>query len=170
MSLIEHRKRGPETASIGVITVSDTRTAETDKSGGIIKEILLEDNHSLIAYSIVRDDETHIVEAFQEMAADENMDAIIINGGTGLAKRDVTIEAISAFFEKDIVGFGELFRFLSYQEDIGSAAILSRAAAGTYNQKAVFIIPGSTGAVKLAMKKLILPEISHIIFELRKDK
>jgi molybdenum cofactor biosynthesis protein B len=94
--------------------------------------------------------------------------AVILNGGTGIAKRDVTIETIAPLFEKEIVGFGELFRMISYQEDIGSAAMLSRAAAGIYKNKAVFITPGSSGAVKLAMEKLILKELGHVIREIQK--
>lgn len=94
---------------------------------------------------------------------------ILTNGGTGIAKRDVTIETVSSLFDKEIPGFGELFRMLSYQEDIGSAAILSRAAAGVIKDKAVFLTPGSTGAVRLAMSKLILPELGHVVRELRKD-
>lgn len=91
------------------------------------------------------------------------------NGGTGIAGRDVTIEAVTEIFEKDIPGFGELFRYLSYKEDIGSAAILSRAAAGVLGQTAIISTPGSTGAVKLAMNRLIIPELSHISQEIKKD-
>ena len=100
---------------------------------------------------------------------DEDIDVILTNGGTGIAKRDVTIETVQSLLDKEIVGFGELFRMLSYQEDIGSAAILSRAIAGVVKNKAVFSTPGSTGAVKLAMNKLILPEIGHVVREIKKD-
>lgn len=154
--------------SIAVVTVSDTRNRQTDVSGQLICQLAEEKNLKIAAYEIVKDDAESIHKLMTHLLKDERVHAIITTGGTGIAKRDVTLEAVTPLFEKELSGFGELFRFLSYTEDIGSKALLSRAAAGTSSDKAIFVLPGSRGAVRLAMKKLILPEISHIYFELTK--
>ncbi|MDL4842029.1 MogA/MoaB family molybdenum cofactor biosynthesis protein [Aquibacillus rhizosphaerae] len=151
------------------MTVSDTRTEATDKSGQLIKELLLESGHQVKSYQIVRDDISEINTAVTHGINENAIDAVIINGGTGIAKRDVTIEAVRTLLDKELPGFGEIFRYLSYELDIGSAAIMSRALAGVARETALFSIPGSSGAVKLAMEKLILPEMGHIVMELRKD-
>ena len=168
MSVNEHRKASPSAVRCRVITVSDTRDADTDKSGRLMMELLADAGHIVAGYEIVKDDKREIENALKKALQDPGTDAILTNGGTGLAMRDVTIETVTPFFDKEIAGFGELFRMLSYQEDIGSAAILSRAAAGTAGSKVIFSVPGSSGAVKLAMKKLILPEAGHIVSELNK--
>lgn len=168
MSVHEHKKEAPRSVRCAVITVSDTRTEETDKSGKLIKELLQAHGHSIEHYEIAKDDGETIQAAFANAIRQPEVKAVIVNGGTGIAKRDVTIETLVPLFDKEIVGFGELFRMISYTEDIGSAAMLSRAAAGVCQDKAVFIIPGSSGAVKLAMKKLILNELGHIIREIQK--
>lgn len=152
-----------------VITVSDTRTEESDKSGKLMKDLLVEKGHKIVRYEIVKDEQLPIKEAILRGCEDTEVDAILLNGGTGIAKRDVTIETVQEIIEKEIIGFGELFRMLSYTEDIGSAAILSRAIAGVAMNTAIFSTPGSSGAVKLAMNKLILPELAHVIREVRKD-
>ena len=151
-----------------VITVSDTRTEETDKSGMLMKTLLEENGHKIVRYEIVKDEQLSINEAILKGCQDTLVDAILLNGGTGIAKRDVTIETVQEIIEKEIIGFGELFRMLSYTEDIGSAAILSRAIAGVAMNTAIFSTPGSSGAVKLAMNKLILPELAHVIREIRR--
>lgn len=153
---------------IAVLTVSDTRTAETDTGGGLIRTMAEAEGIEVIAYRIVRDDKVEIKLAVEEWLQEDSLDAIIATGGTGIAKRDVSIEAIEPFYEKEIPGFGEIFRFLSFTEDIGTRAVLSRASAGVARDKAIFILPGSRGAVKLAMERLIIPEMSHIAFELKK--
>lgn len=168
MSVHQHKKQAPASVNCAVITVSDTRTEETDKSGKLMKSLLQENGHEIGSYSIVKDDKDAIISSFREAADSPDIQAVLINGGTGIAKRDITIETISPFFEKEIVGFGELFRMISYLEDIGSAAIMSRATAGTYKNKAVFVTPGSSGAVRTAMEKLILKELGHVIRELKK--
>ncbi|WP_339162184.1 molybdenum cofactor biosynthesis protein B [Siminovitchia sp. FSL W7-1587] len=168
MSVHEHKKEAPRSVRCAVITVSDTRTEETDKSGKLIKELLQAHGHSIEYYEIAKDDGETIQAAFANAIRQPEVQAVIVNGGTGIAKRDVTIETLVPLFDKEIVGFGELFRMISYTEDIGSAAMLSRAAAGVCQDKAVFITPGSSGAVKLAMKKLILNELGHIIREIQK--
>lgn len=169
MSITEHKKTAQKQVRCKVITVSDTRDKETDKSGKLMMEMLEEAGHSIVDYVIVKDEAEPIREAVLSGCQQSDIDVVLTNGGTGIAKRDVTIETVQSIFEKEISGFGELFRMLSYQEDIGSAAILSRAAAGVINDRAVFSTPGSTGAVRLAMNKLILPEIGHVVKELKKD-
>jgi molybdopterin adenylyltransferase len=169
MSTQEHKKEAPRTVHCKVITVSDTRNRETDKSGKLMMELLEQAGHKIVDYVIVKDEEVAIKAEILKGCAREEVEVILTNGGTGIAKRDVTIETIQNLLDKEIVGFGELFRMLSYQEDIGSAAILSRAIAGVVDNKAVFSTPGSTGAVKLAMNKLILPEIGHVVREIQKD-
>lgn len=154
--------------SIAVLTVSDTRDLKTDESGKLIQKLAQEKDLVIAAYEIVNDDAEEIRKTVSRLLGQEDVDAVITTGGTGIAKRDVTFEAVTPLFEKELPGFGELFRFLSYTEDIGSKALLSRAAAGTSAHKALFVLPGSRGAVCLAMEKLILPEIRHIIFELTK--
>jgi molybdopterin adenylyltransferase len=164
MSTTEHKQGAPKTVHCKVITVSDTRNTDTDKSGKLMMELLEQAGHSIVDYVIVKDDAAPI-----RGCERDDIDVILTNGGTGIAKRDVTIETVQGLLDKEIVGFGELFRMLSYQEDIGSAAILSRAIAGVVRDKGVFSTPGSTGAVKLAMNKLILPEIGHVVREIKKD-
>lgn len=149
-------------------TISDTRTIETDESGALIKELIESQGHICIDRVIVRDEKQEIQQMILDAITENQVDAILLTGGTGISSRDVTIEAVEKMFEKDIPGFGELFRMVSYQEDIGSAAMMSRATAGVVNGKVIFAMPGSTKAVKLAMEKLILPEIGHIYGELHK--
>ncbi|MDA1477607.1 MogA/MoaB family molybdenum cofactor biosynthesis protein [Bacillus changyiensis] len=168
MSVEEHKKEAPDCVACQVVTVSDTRTKETDKSGQLMKDYLQNAGHQLVSYQIVKDNQEDIKAAVLEGCQDSRIDVILLNGGTGIAARDVTIEAICPLFSKELTGFGEIFRMLSYTE-IGSSAILSRAAAGVIQNKAVFLTPGSRGAVKLAMTKLIIPELAHVMRELRKD-
>jgi molybdenum cofactor biosynthesis protein B len=170
MSVEEHKREAPLSVRCKIVTVSDTRTKETDKSGQLMRQFLEENGHEVLQYEIVKDDAESIREAIVRGCYDEQIDAVLTNGGTGIAKRDVTIETVQKLLDKEIVGFGEIFRMLSYTEDIGSAAILSRAIAGVVNDTAVFSTPGSSGAVKLAMTKLIIPEISHVVREIRKDQ
>jgi molybdopterin adenylyltransferase len=169
MSVEEHKKEAPKMVKCKVITMSDTRTKETDKSGKLIHQLLEEGGFFVSAYTIVKDEKEEIKKAIEAGIASDEVDVILLNGGTGIAKRDVTIETIQPFLHKEIVGFGELFRMLSYTEDIGSAAILSRAIAGVSENTAIFAMPGSSGAVRLAMTKLILPELGHVVREIRKD-
>ncbi|CAM4258232.1 MogA/MoaB family molybdenum cofactor biosynthesis protein [Lacicoccus alkaliphilus] len=167
MSIVERIDRDIDVA---VITVSDTRTVETDKGGKLVQEYLAEINTVVKEehYTIVKDDEASIKEAVSGML-DDGVDAVITTGGTGIAARDVTIEAVRTFFDKEIEGFGEIFRMLSYTEDIGSRSILSRAVAGTHGSQVIISMPGSSGAVKLAMEKLVVPELNHLVFEVTKE-
>lgn len=152
-----------------VITVSDTRSFETDKSGQIIKQLLLDADHTVGVYTIIPDEPTQIQNQLQSLAKNMNLDAVICSGGTGIAPRDTTYDAIANLLEKTLPGFGELFRYLSYKE-IGSRAIASRAIAGVYQSKLIFSLPGSTNAVKLGMQQLILPELIHLVTQLRGAK
>ncbi|MBO8164436.1 MAG: MogA/MoaB family molybdenum cofactor biosynthesis protein [Brevibacillus sp.] len=168
MSTVAHKAEAPKAVGCMVITVSDTRTEATDKSGRLMKQYLEEAGHRTVLYQIVKDERKEIVEAIQTGASHPEVDVILLNGGTGIAVRDTTYEAVRELLEKEMPGFGELFRYLSFTEDIGSAAILSRAVAGTYRGRAIFSTPGSSGAVRLAMSRLIVPELGHVVRELRK--
>ena len=148
-----------------VLTISDTRTEANDASGGAIVELLTGAGHQVAGRRIVRDDPAAVRESVQ--SAVNSADVIITTGGTGITARDSTYEALAALLDKRLDGFGELFRMLSYAE-IGAAAMLSRATAGSIGATAVFSLPGSEHAVRLAMTKLILPEIGHVVRELRR--
>lgn len=156
------------TLNIAILTVSDTRTEKTDKGGLLISQLLEQASVHVVEKLICKDEINEIQAILKIWTSNDNIDAIITTGGTGIAKRDCTIEAILPSFTKEITGFGELFRFLSFTEDVGTKAMLSRAVAGVVNDKAVFVLPGSVGAIKLAINKLIVPELEHIIFELTK--
>ena len=167
MGYQEHEQRAqaeaPEAIRCAIITISDTRTPETDTSGAAIRAALDAAGHTVARYQIVKDEPAQIAALVSELA-EAGCQAILTNGGTGIARRDSTFEAIDALIEKRLPGFGELFRMLSYAE-IGPAAMLSRATAGTIGGALVFCMPGSTGAVRLAMEKLIIPELPHLIWE-----
>ena len=166
MSVHEHKEKGQKIVRCFVITVSDTRDESTDTSGQTIKSLLSGDGHQTNGYRIVKDEPAQIDALLNEALASENVDAVIVNGGTGIAPRDGTFEVVNRFLEKKLDGFGEIFRYLSYL-DIGSAAIMSRAAAGTARGKVLVSLPGSKGAVALAMEKLILPELRHMVSQLQ---
>lgn len=168
MSHIEHKYGMSDTLRVMVITISDTRDVCTDKSGQLMIELLQREHFEISEYIIVRDEKIDIESALLQGCRNQEIDVILTNGGTGLSGRDVTFEVLENLFEKQIPGYGELFRMLSYEE-IGSAAMLSRATAGITDGTVIFSTPGSTGAVKLAMEKLILPELRHIVREIRKD-
>lgn len=153
------------TVSCAVITVSDTRTRDTDRSGQLIQQLLLESGHTIGVYTLVKDEPDQIRSQVQTLSDRTDLDALIFNGGTGIAPRDTTYDAIEGLLEKNLPGFGEIFRTLSYAE-IGSRAIASRAIAGVYHGKLVFSVPGSSNAVKLAVEKLILPELVHLVSQL----
>lgn len=153
---------------VAILTVSDTRTFETDKGGNKVQEFLEQADHIVADRKMVIDDYNEIRNAMIPWCNDESIDVIISTGGTGIAKRDVTIEAANSLYEKHIPGFGEIFRYLSYTEDIGTKAMASRAEAGVNNNTLMFSVPGSVGAVTLAMGKLIIPEMAHLVREITK--
>ncbi|RIK46349.1 MAG: molybdenum cofactor biosynthesis protein [Chloroflexi bacterium] len=166
-SVAEHRERAPERVGCAVVTVSDTRTAETDRSGAIMRERLSAAGHSIVAYRIVKDEPEQINAVLDELLAMDECQAILFNGGTGIARRDTTFDVISRRLEKTLDGFGELFRMLSFEE-IGPAAMLSRATAGVMNGRLVISTPGSSNAVTLAMERLVVPELAHLVYEITK--
>jgi molybdopterin adenylyltransferase len=159
VSAKEHHHHGRKGLKVGVLTASDTRGAETDESGRVIRDLLTAAGHRVEYYEVLPDDPGRIREALLENL--QNLDAVIVNGGTGIAARDSTIEAVRSLLDKELEGFGELFRYLSYQQ-IGSAAFLSRALAGIARGKIVASLPGSPDACRLAMEKLLVPELSHM--------
>jgi molybdenum cofactor biosynthesis protein B len=160
--MIPHPDSQDFAVNCAVITVSDTRTLETDRSGQKIQQLLQNAGHQISTYTIIKDEPVAIQELLEYLEHQFALEAIIFSGGTGIAPRDTTYDVVSNWLTKTIPGFGEIFRYLSYQE-IGSRAIASRAVAGVRNQKLVFSLPGSTNAVELAMEKLILPELNHLI-------
>lgn len=166
-SVREHRDSAPDSVGCAVITVSDTRTAETDKSGQIMRDRLEVAGHTVVGYQIVRDEPEQIAALLDQYCDDPECRAILFNGGTGIARRDTTYDVIAGKLEKTLIGFGELFRMLSYQE-IGAAAMLSRATAGVYRGRLVISTPGSSNAVTLAMDRLIAGELAHLVYEVTK--
>jgi len=164
-----HRRDAVADVVTVVITVSDTRTLETDKGGALVAEQLEAAGHSVSSRQIVKDEPVAIRGAVETALSTDGVRAVILTGGTGVAPRDVTPEAVQPLLEREVPGFGELFRMLSY-EDIGSAALLSRALAGLARGRVVFVVPGSSGAVRLAMEKLILPELGHLASEAVKTR
>ena len=161
----DHKSAAREQIRFSVITVSDTRTLETDKSGRVITELLEASGHSLVDRRVVKDEIAEIREAVASLAELGNLDAILTTGGTGIAARDKTPESVLPLLDGEIPGFGELFRMLSYEE-IGPACILSRAFAGRIKSKLVVCLPGSTNAIKLAVNKILIPEITHLVHHL----
>lgn len=161
MSHQEHRQQAASGLRCAVITVSDTRTTDTDTSGRLMQEALTEAGHVIHAYCIVKDERDDIRRLLQHHIRDDETDAILLSGGTGLSTRDGTYEVVRDSLEKELTGFGELFRYLSYDE-IGAAAMMSRATAGVAAGTVIISMPGSSAAVRLAMEKLILPELSHM--------
>ncbi len=157
------------TARCAVLTLSDTRTTETDSSGQKILTLITAAAHSVTHYTIVKDEPSVIESVLRDLLDHGDVDVVLTNGGTGISRRDQTIGVIENLIEQPLPGFGELFRMLSF-EQIGSGAMLSRAVAGICRRKLIFSMPGSTAAVELAMTKLILPEIKHLLRELRKDQ
>jgi molybdenum cofactor biosynthesis protein B len=150
-----------------VLTVSDSRTFETDTAGRLIRELLETAGHRVTGSDIVKDEPADVARKVREQLAEPATQVIITTGGTGITSRDGTFEAIDALLEKRLHGFGELFRMLSFH-DIGSAAMMSRAMAGTAWQKAIFVLPGSPNAVRLAMTRLIIPELGHVVQQLNR--
>jgi molybdenum cofactor biosynthesis protein B len=168
-SVHKHRESAPETVRIAILTISDTRTRETDTGGDIAEEILREAGQEIVARQIVRDEVNGIRTSLVDLLANPEVDAVVTTGGTGISGRDTTYEVVDRMIEKKLDGFGEIFRMLSYEE-IGAAAIMSRAVAGAVGTKLVASLPGSHNAVRLAVEKLLVPELSHIVFELRKHE
>ncbi|OLB05926.1 MAG: molybdenum cofactor biosynthesis protein [Candidatus Rokuibacteriota bacterium] len=160
----EHKSHAPKSIGCWVLTVSDTKTSETDTSGALIRELLNGAGHQVVGSTIVRDEPVDVQRVVRETCADGRVQAVIVTGGTGITSRDSTFEAIEALLDKRLPGFGELFRMLSYAE-IGAAAMLSRAQLGVRAQRIVVSLPGSPNACRLALEKLLIPELPHLVRE-----
>jgi molybdenum cofactor biosynthesis protein B len=164
---LEHKQHGPRAVRCFVLTVSDTRTEQTDTGGRAIADSLAAAGHQVAGRTIVRDDATTVRAIVEEQLARTDVDVVITTGGTGITSRDTTYEALDGLIEKRLDGFGELFRMLSY-EQIGAAAMMSRATAGLSRGHIVIALPGSEAAVRLAMEKLVLPELGHLVQQARR--
>ena len=167
--LHQHRQSARAAVPTLVVTVSDTRTLETDSGGALAAELLAGAGHPLVRREIVKDEPAAIADAVRRGLAEDGVGALLLTGGTGVAPRDVTPDAVEPLLERVIPGFGEIFRALSYEE-IGSAALLSRALAGIAAGRVVFVLPGSRGAVRLGLEKLVLPELGHLAAEALKTR
>jgi molybdenum cofactor biosynthesis protein B len=163
----EHKSYAPASVPCYVLTVSDTRTEANDTGGRAIRTLLEAAGHTITGHAIVKDEPDQVTAVVRAQLADAGTRVIITTGGTGISSRDGTYEAIHGLLEKRLDGFGELFRTLSFQE-IGSAAMMSRAIAGTAGRKAIFVLPGSENAVRLAMTRLVIPELGHVVQQLNK--
>jgi len=163
----EHKAHAPKSVGCFILTVSDSKTPETDTSGSLIRELLEKAGHAVVGSAIVKDEPSEVRAVIRSQAATHAVQAIIMTGGTGITSRDSTFEAVEALLDKRLTGFGELFRSLSYQE-IGPAAMLSRAQAGVSQGRIVFSLPGSPNACRLALEKLILPELGHLVREVNR--
>jgi molybdenum cofactor biosynthesis protein B len=163
----EHKAHAPAAVACFVLTVSDTRTPETDTGGRAIRELLEQAGHRVAGQAIVRDDPDQVTATLRKQLGEAAVRVVITTGGTGITSRDGTFEAVDKLLEKRLDGFGELFRMLSFQE-IGPAAMMSRATAGTVGRSAIFVLPGSPDAVRLAMTRLILPELGHVVQQLNR--
>jgi len=163
----EHQAQGPPAVRCAVITVSDTRTLETDTGGQTVIDHLTAAGHSVLAREIIPDEPSRMRPMLASLSKRDDIDVILLNGGTGLDSRDQTYETVSGLLDKQLPGYGEVFRMLSYQE-IGPAAILSRAIGGLLGRKVLLTMPGSPAAVRLAMEKIIVPQLSHLVREARR--
>ena len=163
----EHKASAPRSIGCFVLTISDSKTEETDTSGALIRERLTGAGHTVVGHAIVRDEPTQVAAVIRKGCADPAVEAFVLTGGTGVTSRDSTFEAVEALLDKKLTGFGELFRMLSYAE-VGAAAMLSRAQGGVVQGRALFSLPGSPNACRLALEKLILPELGHVLREVRR--
>ncbi|MFI5373792.1 MAG: molybdenum cofactor biosynthesis protein B [Candidatus Rokuibacteriota bacterium] len=163
----EHKATAPRAIGCFVLTISDSKTSETDTSGALIRERLTGAGHTVVGHAIVRDEPTQVAAVIRKGCGDPAVEAFILTGGTGVTSRDSTFEAVEALLDKRLTGFGELFRMLSYAE-VGAAAMLSRAQGGVVQGRALFSLPGSPNACRLALDKLILPELGHVLREVRR--
>lgn len=166
-SSAQHRAASPQRVRCAVVTVSDTRTPETDTGGRTVVDLLTAAGHEITAREIIPDDPARMRPLLIGYVGRDDVDVILLTGGTGLSSRDQTFETVSALITKPLPGYGEIFRLLSFQE-IGAAGMLSRATAGLIEQTAVFTMPGSPGGVRLAMERLIVPELGHVVREARR--
>jgi molybdenum cofactor biosynthesis protein B len=164
VSYQEHKQKAPQSVTCAVLTISDSRTEQDDESGRLIRQRLNDNGHRVMSYAILKNEADSIEKKIYELLGQEELQVIITSGGTGASHRDITVETISPILEKKLDGFGELFRLLTYRE-IGTPSIMSRAVAGVVRGKVILCLPGSSGAANLAMDRIILPEIGHMVRE-----
>jgi molybdenum cofactor biosynthesis protein B len=164
---LDHKRHAPHVVRCFVLTISDTRTEDNDTAGRAIVDLLAAAGHEIGGRAIVRDEAEEVREIVSGQIADPSVDAVITTGGTGITSRDTSYEAVTSLLDKRLDGFGEIFRMLSYQQ-IGAAAMMSRAVAGLAGQTIVIALPGSEAAVRLAMEKLVVPELTHMVQQARK--
>ncbi|MFH1087108.1 MAG: MogA/MoaB family molybdenum cofactor biosynthesis protein [Chloroflexota bacterium] len=167
MGYHEHKEKAVKQVNCAVLTISDTRSGQSDESGPFIKERLEAEGHLVPYQRVIPNDAAAIRQEMERLLADGQVDVIVTSGGTGISRRDITIESISPYLEKRLDGFGELFRHLTYEE-IGSGGIMSRAVAGIARGKIVVCLPGSPDAARVALDRLLLPELGHLVWEARK--
>jgi molybdenum cofactor biosynthesis protein B len=160
----EHKAQAPKTVGCLVLTISDSKTPETDTSGQLIRELLGKAGHQVVRSVIVKDEPAHVQDVVRQGCEDSRVQVLVLTGGTGITSRDTTFEAVEGMLEKRLTGFGELFRVLSY-EQVGAAAMLSRAQAGIRQRRIIFSLPGSPDACRLALERLIIPELGHLVRE-----
>ena len=163
----EHKANAPAAVGCFVLTISDSKTPETDTSGALIRELVTAAGHRVTGHAIVKDEPEQVAAVIRSGCAAPSVEAFILTGGTGITSRDSTYEAIEALLDKRLSGFGELFRMLSYEE-VGAAAMLSRAQGGVVQGRVLFSLPGSPNACRLALEKLIIPELPHLLREVRR--
>ncbi len=161
----EHKVNAPKTIGCWVLTISDSKTTDTDTSGKLIRELLSGAGHRVVGAEIVRDEPSDVQRVIRDACGNGAVQAVVMTGGTGITSRDSTFEAVEAMLDKRLPGFGELFRMLSYQE-VGGAAMLSRAQMGIAQGRIIVSLPGSPNACRLALEKLLLPELGHLVREL----
>jgi molybdenum cofactor biosynthesis protein B len=164
----QHHDAAPDHIRVAVLTISDSRTPDTDTGGDAVREVLRDAGHEISSSDLIKDEPDEIRRCLTDFLARADVDAVVTTGGTGISLRDSTYEVVESLLEKRLDGFGEIFRALSYEE-IGAAAMLSRAVAGTVGRRFVACLPGSANAARLAAEKLLAPEMPHVVFELRKQ-
>jgi molybdenum cofactor biosynthesis protein B len=166
-AVLEHHAAAQNSLSVAVVTVSDTRTIDTDASGALIVALAEEAGHRVVERAIVPDEPSRLRALFETLHSRDDLHAVLVTGGTGISQRDQTYEVVSALLTKPLPGYGELFRMLSFAE-IGAACVLSRAVGGLIDRLVILVMPGSRAAVDLAMRRIILPELPHLVYEARK--
>jgi molybdenum cofactor biosynthesis protein B len=160
----EHHERSRKNVNVAIVVVSDSRTQDTDESGKVASDLLEKKGHTIVEHRFIGNDSDAIANTLSEMTNRADIDVVLTIGGTGISRRDITVDVLSPLMEKKLEGFGEMFRTMSFGQ-IGAGALMSRSTAGVINGKVVLCLPGSTAAIRLAVKRIIIPEIGHMVYE-----
>jgi molybdenum cofactor biosynthesis protein B len=160
----EHHERSRKNVNVAIVVVSDSRTQDTDESGKVASDLLEKKGHTIVEHHLIGNDRDAIANTLSEMTNRADIDVILTIGGTGISKKDITVDVLSPLMEKKLEGFGEMFRMMSFRQ-IGAGALMSRSTAGVINGKVVMCLPGSTAAIRLAVRRIIIPEIGHMVYE-----